>query len=47
LTFQDDGQSEREYLYAVDGMLFSIRPSPPHPADGPSSLVEAAIAALP
>jgi len=41
-----DNDYEREYLYAIDGILFSIRPAP---ADGmtPEPLVEKAIAALP
>jgi hypothetical protein len=41
-----DSPSEREYLYAIDGILFSIRPAP---LDGTSvdPMVEKAIAALP
>jgi hypothetical protein len=41
-----DSETEREYLHAVDGILFSIRPAP---LDGTSvpPLVEKAIAALP
>jgi hypothetical protein len=42
-----DSESEREYLYATDGLLFSIRPSPGNPDDSPTPLVEKAIAALP
>jgi hypothetical protein len=41
-----DNDYEREYLYAVDGILFSIRPAP---ADGvtPDPFVKEAISALP
>jgi hypothetical protein len=41
-----DNDYEREYLYATDGLLFSIRPAP---ADGKTATpsVEAAIAGLP
>jgi hypothetical protein len=42
-----DSDSQREYLYATDGLLFSIRPSPANPDDRPTPIVEQAIAALP
>jgi hypothetical protein len=42
-----DSETEREYLYAIDGTLFSIRPAPLIVSGGPSSLVEKLIAALP
>jgi hypothetical protein len=42
-----DSETEREYLYAIDGTLFSIRPAPLIVSDGPSPLVEKLIAALP